>query len=54
MKKAKPARSNKPATNTKKRFSARKRGFPFQLFFSFYTARVRSFNYFEESGSGYA
>jgi hypothetical protein len=41
MKKAKPTRSNKPATNAKKRSSAGKRGFPFQLFFSFYTARVR-------------
>jgi hypothetical protein len=41
MKKAKPARSNKPAANIKKRSPARKRGFPIQLFFSFYTARVR-------------
>jgi hypothetical protein len=41
MKKAKPSRSNKPATNVKKRTLARKRGFPLQLFFSFYTAKVR-------------
>ena len=41
MKKAKPAQNNKLDTNAKKRSPSRKRGFPLQLFFSFYTARVR-------------
>jgi hypothetical protein len=41
MKKTKPARSKKPSPTAKKRTASRKRGFPLQLFFSFYTARVR-------------
>jgi hypothetical protein len=44
MKKAKPARNIKPATNTKKRSSGLKRGFPLQLFFSFYTTRYANSN----------
>ena len=41
MKKAKPTQSNTPAKTARKRTPARKQNFPLQLFFSFYTAKVR-------------